>query len=95
MTAPALLFVMDHTYRLFGIGGNPAREKQITGGIKQMTEIIRAADGLCDANDHRAGEEKDERWEREQQQALLDEAMGIKRFHTISSDELFEKQLQK
>ena len=26
---------------------------------------------------------------------LLDEAMGIKRFHTISSDELFEKQLQK
>ena len=39
-----------------------------------MTEIIRAADGLCDANDNRAGEEKDDRFELEQQRALLEDA---------------------
>lgn len=36
-----------------------------------------------------------EKWYREQQQMLIDEARGIKRFHTIDSDVLFEKQLQK
>lgn len=33
--------------------------------------------------------------EQEQQQILLDEAKGIKHFHTIDSDVLFEKQLEK
>jgi len=36
-----------------------------------------------------------EKWYREQQQILIDEARGIKRFHTIESDVLFEKQLEK
>ena len=36
-----------------------------------------------------------EKWCREQQQMLIDEARGIKHFHTIDSDVLFEKQLQK
>ena len=35
------------------------------------------------------------KWYREQQQMLIDEARGIKRFHTIDSDVLFEKQLEK
>lgn len=60
-----------------------------------MTEIIREAAVFYDANDNRAGEEKDDRFEREQRRALLEEAMGIKRFNTISSDILFEKQLEK
>ena len=95
ITAPALLFVMDHTYRLFVIGGNPAREIFTTGGIKQMTEKTQAADELCDASDNRADEEKDDRFEREQQRAMIEDAMGIKRLHTITSDVLFEKQLEK
>lgn len=36
-----------------------------------------------------------QKWYLEQQQVWLDEARGIKRFHTIDSDVLFEKQLEK
>ncbi len=39
--------------------------------------------------------DNDEKWIQEQQRILRDEAMGIKRFHTIDSYVLFEKQLQK
>ena len=39
--------------------------------------------------------DSDEKWIQEQQRILRDEAMGIKRFHTIDSDVLFEKQLEK
>ena len=45
--------------------------------------------------DNCIGDDKDTQWQREQQKILLEEAMGIKRFHTIDSEELFEKQLQK
>ena len=45
--------------------------------------------------DNCIGDDKDTQWQREQQKILLEEAMGIKRFHTIDSEVLFEKQLQK
>ena len=42
-----------------------------------------------------AGNEQDEKWLLEQQQMLLNESRGIKNFHTIDSEVLFEKQLEK
>ena len=38
-----------------------------------MTEKTQAADELCDASDNRADEEKDDRFEREQQRAMIED----------------------
>lgn len=65
-------------------------EKRTAGsrGLSYATELYDVYDN-CD------NEERDDQWQREQQKILLEEAMGIKRFHTIDSDVLFEKQLEK
>ena len=65
-------------------------EKRTAGsrGLSYATELYDVYDN-CD------NEERDDQWQREQQKKLLEEAMGIKRFHTIDSDVLFEKQLEK
>ena len=65
-------------------------EKRTAGsrGLSSATELYDVYDN-CD------NEERDDQWQQEQQKILLEEAMGIKRFHTIDSDVLFEKQLEK
>ena len=66
-------------------------EEKRTAGSRDFS----SAAELYDVYDNCDNEERDDQWRQEQQRALLEEAMGIKRFHTIDSDVLFEKQLEK
>ncbi len=66
-------------------------EEKRTAGSRDLS----SAAELYEVYDNCDNEERDDQWQREQQKILLEEAMGIKRFHTIDSDVLFEKQLEK